>query len=188
MAEPVAAEPRLLTEEDLWAALREGRNVTLIKGKLFDMTPAGKKHGKIALAISTEINQVVRKNNLGSCYAAETGFIIAENPTTVLAPDFAFIQKVRDRDQEKGFSKIVPDFVVEVTSPSDSISDMYEKVLMWIEAGVGLVWIVDIKTHSITAYQKENGDIRALVYLSDTTITCGDVVPGCSFKVSSVFE
>ncbi|NTW48678.1 MAG: Uma2 family endonuclease [Chlorobiales bacterium] len=188
MAETLMAESRFLTEEDLWAALREGKNVTLIKGKFIDMTPAGKNHGKIAYKIALKIGAVVDKENLGSCYAAETGFVIAENPTTVLAPDFAFIQKERDRDQEKGFSKIVPDFVVEVTSPSDSISDVYEKVLMWLESGVRLAWVVDIKTRSITAYQKEKGEIHALVYLSDAAITCGDVIAGCSFKVSSVFE
>lgn len=188
MAETMMAEQRPLTEDDLWAALREGRNVTLIKGEFIEMTPAGKKHGKIALAIATEINQVVRKNNLGSCYAAETGFVIAENPVTVLAPDFAFIQKDRDREQDKGFSKIVPDFVVEVTSPSDGIGDVYEKILMWVEAGVRLAWVVDIKTRSITAYQKEKDEIHAVVYLSDAVITCGDVIAECSFKVSSVFE
>jgi len=42
------------------------------------------------------------------------------------------------------FSETVPDLVVEVVSPGDSASYAQEKAEMWLEAGVRLVWLVEL--------------------------------------------
>ncbi|MBC8043172.1 MAG: Uma2 family endonuclease, partial [Rhizobacter sp.] len=149
-AEKQEAE-KLLTEEDLWPLIDQGRNVGLRKGKLVelgekDVSPAGRKHGKIANRIAARITVFVDEHDLGSCFAAETGFIVERTPQTMLAPDFAFITKERDIPQETGFGKVVPDFVAEVISPRDTLEDVEEKVGDWLTAGVKLVWTANMKT------------------------------------------
>ncbi len=185
---PVATEERLLNEDDLLELIARGRNVTLIKGKIVEMSPASRNHGKVANNVAYYITDFVKKNKLGSCFTAETGFVVEQTPTTVLAPDFAFISKERDKEQEKGFGKVVPDFVLEVQSPSETLSDTNEKLLMWLNAGVKLVWIADMKTKSITAYQKQGEEIRAVVYTQDKEIDGGNVFKGFQCRVQEFFE
>ncbi len=182
------AEDRLLTEDDLSELIAQGRNVTLIKGKVVEMSPASRNHGKVAMKIGAKITLFVEQHHLGSCFAAETGFVVEQTPTTVLAPDFAFTAKERDKEQEKGFGKVVPDFVLEVQSPSETLSDTNEKMLMWLNAGVRLVWIADMKSKSITAYQKRDGEIKAVVYTSDKMIDGGEVFKGFQCSVQEFFE
>ncbi len=185
---PVATEARLLNEDDLLELIAQGRNVTLIKGKIVEMSPASRNHGKVAMKIGARITFFVEAHQLGSCFAAETGFVVEQTPTTVLAPDFAFISKERDKEQEKGFGKVVPDFVLEVQSPSETLSDTNEKLLMWLNAGVKLVWIADMRTKSITAYQKQGDEIRGAVYTSDKIIDGGEVFNGFQCRVQEFFE
>lgn len=185
---PTVTEERLLNEDDLSELIAQGRNVTLIKGKVVEMSPASRNHGKVAMKIGAKITLFVEQHHLGSCFAAETGFVVEQNPTTVLAPDFAFIAKERDKEQEKGFGKVVPDFVLEVQSPSETLSDTNDKLLAWLNAGVKLVWIADMKTKSITAYQKRDGEIKAVVYTSDKTIDGGEVFNGFQCRVQDCFE
>ncbi len=186
--QPTATEARQLNEDDLLELIAQGRNVTLIKGKLVEMSPASRNHGKVANNVAYYITDFVKKKNLGSCFTAETGFVVEQTPTTVLAPDFAFISKARDNEQEKGFGKVIPDFVLEVQSPSETLSDTTEKLLMWLNAGVKLVWIADMKTKSITAYQKQGDEIQAVVYTHDKVIDGGEVFNGFQCRVQEFFE
>jgi len=185
---PIATEERLLTEDDLWQLIAKGRNVTLIKGKIVEMSPASRNHGKVAMKIGMRLATFVEQHQLGSCYAAETGFVVEQTPTTILAPDFAFISKERDVPQEKGFGKVVPDFVLEVQSPSETLSDTNEKTLLWLDAGVRLVWIADMKSKSITAYQKRGDTIQAIVYTRDKRIDGNGVFVGFEHPVQNFFD
>lgn len=179
---------QLLNEDDLSDLIAQGRNVTLIKGKLVEMSPASRNHGKVANNIAYYITDFVKREKLGSCFTAETGFVVEQMPTTILAPDFAFIAKERDKEQEKGFGKVVPDFVLEVQSPSESLGDTNDKLLAWLNAGVKLVWIADMKTKSISAYQKQGDEIRGVVYTSDKIIDGGEVFNGFECRVQEFFE
>jgi Uma2 family endonuclease len=179
---------KLLTEDDLWVLIAEGKNVSLKHGKLIDMSPASRNHGRVAHNVGLIIGSFVKKHKLGACYTAETGFVVERSPTTIMAPDFAFITKARDKPQEKGFGLIVPDFVLEVMSPSDSMSDAIEKTIEWLNAGVRLVWVADLKEKSVIACSKTGDEIKTLRFTKNTTINGGDVFKGLRCKVSEFFE
>jgi len=83
----MATATRQLTADDLFKMPDDGYRYELVMGILRKMTPAGKKHGKVAIRIGGSLEQYVRSNNLGEVYAAETGFKISDNPDTVRAPD-----------------------------------------------------------------------------------------------------
>ena len=102
----------------------------LVKGKVYEMGPAGGRHGGATMNAGTFLNVHVRLRDLGRVFAAETGFIINRNPDTVRAPDVAFVSSARiDVDElPVGFIGIVPDLVVEVVSPGDSQREVREKV------------------------------------------------------------
>ncbi len=84
------------------------------------MAPAGNVHGRIAIDVSTPLDQYVRAHDLGVVFAAETGFKIAGNPDTVRAPDAAFVRRERvvAVGEVEGYWPEAPDLAVEVVSPT----------------------------------------------------------------------
>ena len=122
------------TAEDLLRMPDDGFRYELVRGELRKMAAAGHQHGRIAINVTTPLDQYVRAHNLGVVYAAETGFKLASNPDTVRAPDVAFIrrERVEEVGDVGGYWPGAPDLVVEVISPSDTYSEVEEKILEWL--------------------------------------------------------
>lgn len=59
------------------------------------MPPSGDYHGRVTMQFSGPLSVYVDEHDLGAVYAAETGFLLAENPDTVRGPDVAFVTRVR---------------------------------------------------------------------------------------------
>ena len=167
----------LFTAEELERIACSGRRLELIKGKVYEMAPAGGRHGGAAMNAGTFLNVHVRLNGLGRVFAAETGFIISRNPDTVRAPDVAFVSAFRmDVDElPDGFIAVVPDLVVEVISPGDTRREVREKVEDWLLAGVRLVWALYPATRTATVYRSLD-DISNLT--EGDSLDGNDVVPG----------
>jgi len=71
----------------------DGLRYELIEGELTMMSPAGGRHGRVAVRLNKLLAIHVDDNALGATFAAETGFRIAVNPDTVRAPDGAFVRQ-----------------------------------------------------------------------------------------------
>lgn len=176
----------LVTAEDLLRMPDDGMRYELVGGELRKMAPAGHIHGKVAMNISTPLDQYVRAHHLGTVYAAETGFKLASNPDTVRAPDAAFIrrQRVEEVGDIEGYWPGGPDLVVEVISPSDTYSEVEEKVLEWLEAGAHMVVVVNPRRRVATVYRS----LTDIAILRETDVLeGGDVVPGWVMPLSEVF-
>ena len=96
----MATTHQLITAEELLRLPDDGYRYELARGELRKMAPAGHVHGRVAINLTTPLDQYVRDHHLGVVYAAETGFKLASNPDTVRAPDIAFIR--RERVEEVG--------------------------------------------------------------------------------------
>ena len=131
----------------------EGKRCELVRGEIIKIPLSGARHGAIAQAIAFAIGRYVEPLELGYIFAQGTGFILQRNPDTVRAPDVAFVSKERLQGEvPPGYMGIVPDFVVEVVSPSDSASGVQAKVEDWLKAGTRLVWVVYPDTRSVAVY------------------------------------
>lgn len=100
----------LLTAEDLAELPDEGSRFDLIQGVLQKMPPAGFDHGLISATIASHLDRFVRDHGLGWVVGAETGFVLARNPDTVLAPDAAFVSADRmpPPGERQGFAALAP--------------------------------------------------------------------------------
>lgn len=176
----------LVTADELLRMPDDGKRYELIKGELIEMAPAGPRHGEIAATVVIVLGHYVRQNDLGTIFAAETGFLLRYDPDTVRAPDAAFIAK--DRLPPEGvpssYSDTIPDIVVEVVSPSDRAGQIQTKIEQWIEHGVKLVWLVHPERRSITVYRSLN---EVHVLHEDDTLTGDPVLPGFSCPVADIF-
>ena len=176
-----------MTADELLRLPPDGHRYELVEGELKVMTPAGPRHGRIAMRLGSLIEQHARQHNLGVVYAAETGFQLREDPDTVRAADAAFVAKGRVplEGEPEGYWAIAPDLVVEVVSPSDSASAVQSKVADWLGAGCRLVWVIYPDTQTVTEYHSQT-EVRMLT--ADQTLEGGDVLPGFACGVSEIFE
>jgi Uma2 family endonuclease len=165
----------------------DGFQYELIGGELRKMAAAGHQHGHLAVVVTTSLAQHVYAHNLGRVYAAETGFILERDPDTVRAPDAAFIRKERVDavGDGRGYWEGPPDLVVEVISPNDRYSEVEETVSAWLEAGTGMVIVVDPRRKRVTV-ERPTGETLRLT--EQNVIEGGDVVPGWSLPVRAIFE
>jgi Uma2 family endonuclease len=177
---------RQVTADELLHMPDDGFRYELVRGELRRMTPAGSQHGRIAVRITWRLAQHVEANDLGTVYAAETGFRLSTNPDTVRAPDVAFVS--RDRVEAvgdvEGFWPEAPQLAVEVISPGDSYADVEEKVFDWLDAGTKMVVVVNPRQSSATVYRSPT-DITALGEAD--VLEGGVIVPGFELVVQEIF-
>lgn len=176
----------LLSAEEFAALPREGLRLELIEGEVQAMPPTFDDHGEISMMLGILIGQYVVTHQLGRVYAAETGFLIARNPDTVRAPDVAFIrqERVPPRGGTPGWVQVMPDLVAEVVSSGDRISEVDDKVRMWLDAGVRMVLVAWPDRRTIDVYRPD----QPMRTLGEADRLDGDdVLPGLSLPVSQVF-
>jgi len=178
---------KLVTADELIAMPDDGFRYELVKGELIRMSPTGHEHGIVAMNVAGPLHQHVKSNKLGAVYAAETGFIIEQNPDTVRAPDVAFVAKERiaQAGKVKSYWIGAPDLGVEVISPGDTVGEVESKVTEWLEAGTRLVWLVSPKLRTVTIYRSLT-DITTLT--EKDTLDGSHVVPGFRIAVGEIFR
>ncbi len=176
----------LVTAEELLRLPRGQFRYELINGELKTMSPAGHNHGRITMRIASPLAQFVWKNKLGEVFAAETGFKLASNPDTVLAPDVSFISqpRVEKLDQTEGYWPGAPDLVVEVISPSENRSAVKTKVLQWLSYGVTQVWVVDLKKETVTIHRSAE---NATTLTGEDILEAPDLLPGFRIFIAEIF-
>jgi len=172
--------------EELLNMPEDGFRYELVRGELKKMTPAGNEHGKITVKVTWRLAQHVEANQLGTVYAAETGFLISRDPDTVRAPDVAFVSRSRLEEVGvvEGYWPEAPDLVVEVISPNDNYSEVEEKVFDWLEAGTRMVVVVNPRQRTATTYRSST-DIR--VFKEGEVLDGADVVPGWQLEIAELF-
>ncbi len=180
------AQQTLLTAEDLWKQADDGYRYELVKGVIRRMPPAGFEHGIRTVKIGRHLDEHVEKHKLGYVCGAETGFKISQNPDTVCAPDAAFVCQAAIDEQgiPKGYWEGAPDLAVEVISPSDTYTEVAEKVDEWLNAGCAMVWVVNPRRETVEVYQSPE-DITVL--RGNDILDGGDVIEGFQCQVQDLF-
>ncbi len=174
------------TAEELLCLPATGCRLELVKGNLYEMAPAGWRHGRVAMKIGRLLDAYVETARLGYVSAAETGFILQRNPDTVRAPDTAFVSRDRLSEEETpdGYLEIAPDLAVEVVSPSDRPREIHDKVADWLNAGTRMVWVIRPAQRTVTVHRPPD----LVEELTETAILNGaDVIPGFSCLVGDLF-
>jgi Uma2 family endonuclease len=175
---------KLMTAEELIALPKDGFRYELRAGELHKRMPAGEEHGLTSMAFGWRLAQFVGEHDLGRVYAAETGFKLAVNPDTVLAPDVAFVRKGKLTQVQKGFSNVVPDLAVEVVSPSDVYTEVEDKVKEWLEFGVTVVVVVNPRQRTVKVHRS----LKDVVVLTEQDVLkLEDILPGWELDIKAIF-
>ena len=118
-----------------------------------------------------------RQTKLGKVFSSSTVFTLPNGGKR--SPDVAWIANERWESlsiQEKDkFAKICPDFVIELRSRTDSLSQLQEKMQEYLNSGLRLGWLIDPQNQQVEIYrQNQSVEIVSL----PTSLSGENVLPG----------
>ncbi len=156
------------------------------KGDLVVMPPTSPEAGWKNSELTTDVTNWSRFDKTGIVFDSSTMFTLPNGAKR--SPDVSWMTKEKydglSDDEKKTFSKIVPDFVIELRSPTDSLTPIQDKMFEYIENGVKLGWLIDPNEKKVHVY-RANGDIEIL---NDPEIVSGeDILEGFELKVREIW-
>ena len=178
---------KLLTAEDLLELHSKGIKGELIRGVFCETVSTGIEHGEIAGNFIIGIGAFVKPQRLGRVFGSDSGIRLERGPDTVREPDVGFIsaERLPLGTRVTSYSEVVPELVVEVVSPSDTVRGVNDKARMWISFGVILVWVADPDTRTVEVYRQ---DAPTVTLTEDEVLDGAPVLPGFTLPVREVFE
>ena len=120
------------------------------------MPPAGFETSDRNSEICLQLRIWSKTNRKGRVTDSNTLFTLPNGRK--LGPDAAWVSntklKTLSKKQREGFLPFVPQFVIELRSPSDRLPHLRRKMLAWVEGGVELAWLVDPVTRKVEIYRQ----------------------------------
>ena len=147
------------------------------RGEVIVMAPAGSESGWRNGKLTMRLGNWAEADGTGEFFDSSTGYTLPNG--AVRSPDASWIVRdrwlaipVRDR---KRFAPICPDFVVEITSPSDDLGKIRKRMIKYHSQGVRLGWLIDPEHELVEIYRPG----RPVETLNRPAALSGeDVLPG----------
>jgi Uma2 family endonuclease len=124
-------------------------------GELILMSPPGLEGSGSNAGITAALFVWAEQDGRGKVFDATGGFTLPDGSMRI--PDGAWVSWPRwnalPRAERKRFGHVVPEFVIELRSETDSLRELKAKMRMWIANGVELAWLVDPKRKVVEIYR-----------------------------------
>ncbi|MGI8913980.1 MAG: Uma2 family endonuclease [Chloroflexota bacterium] len=174
------------TVDDLTTFPNDGRLRELVDGRIVEWDVPSRQHCTLDALLSAELVQFVRAHRLGTVATGEAMVRIHGSVHHARGSDIEFCRRgrVSREDSRAPFALTVPDFVIEIISPSDRADLVLEKIHDWLQAGVQILWYVDPETGNTAVYQ---GD-RVSFVTADETLDGGEVEPGFQIRLRDMLD
>ena len=177
-----------LSDETFWGFCRANPDLRLertAEGELIVMAPAGSDSGRRNAGLTLQLGLWNQRASLGEVFDSSAGFTLPNN--AIRAPDAAWMTRERwnavsQADRER-FGHVVPDFVVELRSPSDEIPSLRHKMQEYIEQGVRLGWLLDPKNGTVEIYRP---DQPVEILTRPETLSGEGVLPGFTLDLRGI--
>ena len=131
--------------EEICALNRDIRIERNAEGDLELMPPTLPVTGNQDANITADLAHWARADGRGVAFSSSAGFTLPNR--ALRSPDASWILKSRleelTAEERRGFSRICPDFVIELRSSSDRLSVLRRKMEEYIENGARLGWLID---------------------------------------------
>ncbi|MGF1539051.1 MAG: Uma2 family endonuclease [Pleurocapsa sp.] len=159
-------------------------------GELIIMSPTGGTAGRKNSRLIQQLRNWADQDGTGEVFDSSTLFILPNGARK--SPDVSWIQLNRwnylTQVQQDGFPPIVPDFVIELVSPSDLKNQRYEdlqnKMQEYLDNGVRLGWLIEPAAKTIEIYRLGK---QVEVLNNPQTLSGENVLPGFVLDLSKIF-
>ncbi|MGE0883357.1 MAG: Uma2 family endonuclease [Blastocatellales bacterium] len=147
-----------ITDEEFFELCRHNPDLRMEmskEGDIIIMPPTGGETSGINFDLVVDFGSWAKKDGTGKGFESNALFVLPNGAKRM--PDMSWIKLERwnklTEEQKKSFPPICPDFVVELRSPSDSVSDLKAKMEEYIENGAQLGWLIDPIQKKVFVYR-----------------------------------
>ena len=161
----ITSEPIILSfknvtfsNEQFYQLCQDNENWQLertVKGELVIMPPVGGVSGNRDSDLNGELWFWNRQTQLGKVFSSSTIFRLPNGGDR--SPDVAWVAKERwellTAEEQEKFPPICPDFVMELRSRTDSLTQLQAKMQEYLNSGLRLGWLINPQEQQVEIYR-----------------------------------
>lgn len=179
-----------MTDDQFFDFCQANRDVRIERNsqrEIIVMPPTGWETSDKNAEIIMQLRIWAKKDGRGKSTDSSGGYVLPNG--AVMSPDASWIlnerlEKIPPAKRRK-FLPLAPDFVIELRSASDSLKKLQEKMEEYIQNGVSLGWLIDVKNKKIHVY-KTNAETEVLE--NPTEISGEPLLKGFTLNLKEIWE
>ena len=126
------------------------------EGEIVIVAPASAESSYWEADVTRQLANWAEGDGRGKAFSPSAQFFLPDG--SARSPDAAWISNAPlaqlSRAEKRSFPHLVPDFVIEVRSPSDRLKKAQAKMEQWIANGVKLLWLIDGDHETVYIYRR----------------------------------
>ncbi|BCL38584.1 Uma2 family endonuclease [Nostoc sp. MS1] len=174
-----------LTDEQFYQLCVANHDLSLemsAAGELIIVPPVGGESGNQEAELITDLEIWNRQTKLGKVFSSSTIFILPNGAKR--SPDAAWVKLKRwealTPEQRQKFPPLVPDFLIELRSATNRLTNIQQKMQEYTENGLRLGWLMNLQDAQVEIYRLG----KAVEVIQIPAILSGeDVLPGFELQV-----
>jgi Uma2 family endonuclease len=124
-------------------------------GEIIIMPPTGDETSYRNSDLNMQLAAWSKRDGRGRAFDSNGVFLLPNGAAR--SPDASWVLKTRldrhTKEQKRRFLPLCPDFVIELTSPSDRRPRVKAKMREWLENGAFLGWLIDSDNRTVYIYR-----------------------------------
>jgi Uma2 family endonuclease len=166
-----------LSDDQFYQLCQDNENWQLertAQGELIIMPPVSGLSGNRESNLIGELWLWNRQTKLGKVFSSSTIFTLPNGAKR--SPDVAWVKSDRweslTLEEQEKFPPLCPDFVIELRSRTDSLSQLQEKMQEYLNSGLQLGWLINPQEQQVEIYRPN----QAIEIVQLPTILSGEKV------------
>ena len=173
--------------ERLCGKYREMRLELTSTGELIVMPPTGSETGRQNFNLTYLLGAWSKQDGTGVCFGNNAGFTLPNG--AIRSPDGSWMKREKwdslTEQQKKTFAPICPDFVVELRSRSDTLTELFLKMFEYVENGASLGWLIDPSKRKVYVYRPNE---EVVILDNPETVSADPLLPGFKLDLTEVLS
>ena len=153
-----------------------------VHGEVVPLNVGTRSHSRIQIKCGRKLDEYFDAHPGGYVGAELHCRLLIKNRPCYRLPDVAVV--VPDRSQDSAYLEGAPDLVVEIKSPEDKVTALFDKIDEYFSNGARLAWLVLPEEQSVLVLTP-NAFPRG--FGLESTLDGGDLLPGFSVAVKELF-
>ncbi|MFN0049332.1 MAG: Uma2 family endonuclease [Cytophagales bacterium] len=170
---------------EYYELIHENVKAEFINGEIIYHSPVMRRHWKVSMNVSGDLNSHVKKLKLGEVGVEKVMISLTRND---YEPDIVFFSKEKSEQfTQKQMHFPAPDLVVEILSDSTEKYDRNIKFRDYASHGVREYWIIDTDKNTLEQYINIDHEFQLLHIFSDGILKT-DVIKDFAMDIKTIFE
>jgi Uma2 family endonuclease len=184
------ASATTLTGEELLALPDDGIEREIIRGELRErpLTRRNPPHSRTTIRLGRFLDQWLdqQPEPKGEFLGGDAAFRLRKDPETTVGVDVAYVSSAQSTatPEDKALVEGPPVLAAEILSPSDTHEDVVEKLQLYLELGVAVVWILDPDLRTVTVHRP---NAEPILFNASQELTGDPELAGFRVRVADLF-